>query len=384
MYDVIVIGGGPSGLNAARRLAENGLQVVILERRKAIGTNAICTGIVGKDAFQEFGLPEDSILREIQEVKIISPYSTQITYQHPMAFANVVDREKFDKYLADVAESRGVEIKLEHHVLRVGIDNNHVEVLAEIDSKHSQKYLAKMAIIATGIDYRLNKQNGLGYAKDLLYGIQAEFETDAFDSTCILVGNTIAPGAFAWIVPAGENAVRVGLLTEREPQAYFKNLMERTSLSLEKNPVRNKVQFRAIAQGLISRTFGERVLVIGEAAAQVKTTSGGGIYFGLLCSDIASQVVMRRFEEGCFSAAALAEYEKLWKKAIQKEILIGYYARKICAKLSDTQIERMFQIAKTDGIIPLIKEKGSFDWHSELILSLMKTLPQLPSLMHKT
>jgi digeranylgeranylglycerophospholipid reductase len=383
MHDVVVIGGGPSGLNAARSLAEGGLDVVVLERKSEIGTQMICTGILGKDAFQEFDLSKESILRDIQEVKIISPYSTLITYQHPVAFANVVDREKFDKYLADIAETKGVEIKLEHHVLDVCIDNDHIEVLTEINSKHSQKYSAKMAIIATGIDYKLNKRLGLGYPRDFIYGIQTEIEIDNCDLINILVGNNIASGSFAWLVPSGERVVRVGLMTEKDPIGCFKNLMKKLSLSSDQIIGKNHVQFRAIAQGMISKTYGERVLVVGEAAAQVKATSGGGIYFGLLCSNIASQVLMKRFEEGCFSASALAEYEKLWKKAIQKEILIGYYARKICGRLSDIQIERMFQIAKSDGIIPLIKEKGSFDWHSELILSLMKTLPLLPRVMHK-
>lgn len=383
MYDVIVIGGGPSGLNVAGRLAEKGLHVMVLERRKEIGTNVICTGIIGKDAFQEFDLSKDSILRDIQEVKIISPYSTQITYRHPVAFANVVDREKFDNSLADVALSKGVDIKLKHHVLDVSVDNDHTEVLTEIDSKHSQKYSAKMAIIATGIDYKLNKKLGLGYPKNFIYGIQTEFEIDNCDLTTILVGNNIANGAFAWLVPSGEKVVRVGLMTEKNPLGCFKNFMKKLSLSSEQIIGKNHIQFRAIAQGLVSRTYGKRILVIGEAAGQVKTTSGGGIYFGLLCSNIASQVVPKRFEEGCFTASALAEYEKLWKKAIQKEISIGYYARKICSKLNDIQIERMFQIAKTDGILPLIREKGKFDWHSELILALMKRVPLLPSLMHK-
>jgi len=383
MHDVIVIGGGPSGLNAARRLAEWGLNVVVLERKSEIGTHVICTGIVGKEIFRGFDLSEDSILKEIQRVKMVSPYSTQITYQHPIAFANVVDREKFDKYLADAAESMGVEIKLENHVLDISVNSNHVEVLTRKKSKYLQKYSAEMAVIATGIDCRLNKKLGLGYPKDFIYGIQAEFEGNNYDSTTILVGNHIAPGAFAWVVPTGEKEVRVGLMTNKDPQACFQNLMKKLGLTMEQNLGQNYVQFRAIAQGLVSGTYGERVLSVGEAAGQVKTTSGGGIYFGLHCSNIASQVVLKRFNEGCFSARALAEYEKLWKKEIQKEILIGYYARKICGKLSDAQIEKMFRIAQTDGIMPLIREKGNFDWHSELVLALIKRMPLWPDTMPK-
>jgi len=113
---------------------------------------------------------------------------------------------------------------------------------------------------------------------------------------------------------------------------------------------------------------------LGEAAGQVKTTTGGGIYFGLLCSEIAARVVLSRFEKGDFQAAALSEYERLWKKAIKKEILLGYYARKIYGKMNNAQIEKIFQIARNDGIIPLMREKGNFDWHSNLILEVMKRI----------
>jgi len=383
MHDVIVIGGGPSGLNSARLLAEEGLDVVVLERKREIGIQTMCTGIVGKDAFRKFNLSKNSILKDIQEVKMISPYSTHITYQHPISFANVVDRKKFDKYLADDAQSRGVAIELESHVLDIFVNRNYVEVLTRSKSKYLQKYKAQVVVIATGIDHKFNKKLGLGYPRDFLYGIQAELETDDFGTTTILVGNNIAYGAFAWVVPVGEKVIRIGLMSEEKPEVYFQNLMKFLNLTKRNIIDKNHIQFRPIAQGLVSKTYGDRVLSVGEAAGQVKTTSGGGIYFGLLCSKIASWVVFKSFKDMCFSARALSEYEKLWKKAIQKEILIGYYARKICGKLSDIQIERMFQIAQSDGILPLIREKGKFDWHSELILALMKRMPFWPSLMNR-
>ena len=81
------------------------------------------------------------------------------------------------------------------------------------------------------------------------------------------------------------------------------------------------------------------------------------------------------FKKGIFSSQVLSGYEKLWRKAIQSEILIGYYSRKIWGKLSNTQIEKIFLLAKDDGVIPFLRKKGDFNWHSEFILTFMKRSP---------
>ena len=136
----------------------------------------------------------------------------------------------------------------------------------------------------------------------------------------------------------------------------------------------DSIRVKAIAQGLLSRTFGDRVIALGEAAGQIKTTTGGGIYYGLMCADIAAAAVHACFSRGDFSASALAPYEKNWKSALQKEIILGHMTRRMCARLSDSQIERIFRLAQTDGILPIIREKADFDWHSDLILALVKRL----------
>lgn len=383
MHDVIIVGAGPSGLNAARKLANKGLDVLVLESKKEIGEYVICTGVVGQEVFREFDLPRDLISKEIKKMKWVSPMNNTLSYEHPQPFACVVNREKFDKYLGYRAQSEGARIELNREVLDISVNNNCVEVVAKEDKGDKEKYSAQMVLIATGINYFLHKKLGLGYPKDFLYGVQAEIDINNVDCTQVFIGRDIASGSFAWLVPIERGRVRIGLMTEENPERCFDNLIKKFNPDRPKNLEKDQIQYKAIAQGLVSKTYGERVLAIGEAAGQIKTTTGGGIYFGLLCSDIASEVVYKRFEEGCFQAHALAEYEKLWKKTIQKEILIGYYARKVCAKLSDAQIETVFQIAQNDGVIPLIKEKGNFNWHYELILALMKRIPHWQILSEK-
>ncbi len=377
MHDAIVIGGGPSGLNTAKRLAEGGLEVEVLERKSKIGKDIICTGIIGEEAFRDFDLSRNLILKEIKKIKLVSPFGSSLIYQHPITFAYVVDRNKLDEYLANITQSKGVEIKLRNQVIDISVNKDHVEVLTEVKGKYLRKYSARMAIIATGVDCRLNKKLGLGSPKDFLNAVQSELKMENIDSTAIFIGKNIASQGFAWAVPISEETVRIGLITDGDPMVYFHNLIEEFYPQKMANLDKERIQFKSIAHGLISKTYGERVLAVGEAAGQVKTTTGGGIYFGLLCSEIASEVILKRFEDGCFSTKALAEYEKLWKKALQREILVGYYTRKILGKLSDLQIEKIFQVAQNDGIIPFIREKGNFDWHSEMILALIKKSPFL-------
>lgn len=374
MYDVIVIGAGPSGLNATARLVNYGLNVAILERKKEIGKNVVCTGIVGHQAFEEFDLSAASILTEVKKVRLTSPFNSTLDYEHPRHFAYVVDREKFDKHLAEKIPSRMAQIKLETEVKDITVNKNHIEVISE-RGKIEEKLKARMVLVSTGSNYCLSKKLGLGYAREFLKGVQVEFSLEDMEYTEILIGKDVAPGAFGWIVPVGKERARIGLMTDKDPKFYFKRLMKKLPTKISQQLNIESVRFKTVTQGLFSNTYGDRILAVGEAAGQVKNSTGGGIYYGLLCSDIASQVVIESFERGSFSREALAVYEKRWKKAIQKEILTGYYARKICTRFSNIQVEKLFQIVKNDGVFPIIKKEGDFDWHSDLIFLLMKRIP---------
>lgn len=372
--DVIVIGGGPSGLRVAGRLAARGLGVRVLERKDGIGENVICTGIVGRELFDDFGLDRGSVIGEIRKVRLVSPFSTALTYEHPRPFACVVDREKFDGGLAGTARSAGAAVELGSPVEDIDVRSDGVVVTARRAGEGRVRYAASMAVIASGVDSNLQRRTGLGCPRDFLNGAQVEVPHDEPDMTTIFFGRGVAPGGFGWAVPSGENTVRLGLLTNKEPKAHLRKMVgtgfESLARAAEGRPVRTK----PVAQGLLSPTFGTRVLSVGEAAGQTKTTTGGGISYGLLCADLAADAIIDGFRTASFEASDLAEYERRWRKAIEKEIVVGYYTRKMCARLSDNQIEGLFHLAQTDGIVPIIRERADFEWHSGLIFALLQRL----------
>jgi geranylgeranyl reductase family protein len=370
--DVLVIGGGPSGLRLAGRLAAQGLDVRVLEKKAAIGRNVVCTGIIGREVFAKFGIDRSPVIREIGEVRLVSPSGASVTYRHPKPFACVVDREKFDAGIAASAVSAGAGLELEHRVEDLSVEKGGVRVTVR-NGRGEERYSAALAVIASGVEYALQKKAGLGCPRDFLKGAQAELPLRRDDSTSIFVGRTIAPGGFAWSVPAGES-VRVGLLTRKDPKALLRRFLETAGFTGTEASSEPPIRTKAVAQGVVPRTTADRILSVGEAAGQIKTTTGGGISYGLLCADLAAETILRCFERSSLGAQALAGYEVLWRKAIQREIVIGYQARKMCSRLSDRQVEGVFHLARTDGIIPIIRETADFDRHSALIFALFRRL----------
>jgi digeranylgeranylglycerophospholipid reductase len=111
---------------------------------------------------------------------------------------------------------------------------------------------------------------------------------------------------------------------------------------------------------------------VGEAAGQVKPTTGGGVYYGLLCADIAAGVLTKALEAGDFSANVLSAYEGEWRAKLNRELVIGYWARTLLANLSNSHIDRLFRLAGKNGLPELISDGNgfSFDWHGRLLLKM--------------
>ncbi len=368
IYDVIVVGGGPAGLNTARILGREGIEVLLLEEKENVGKNVLCTGIVGKELFERFGISKDSVLRDIKSVRLVSPFGTTILYTHPSTFAYVIDREKFNAFLFNDALSKGVETKLSHRVVDVDVKKGGVDVIA-FDFKNCElkRFKGQMLVLATGVKIELAKKLGLGYPVSFLKSAQKIMELKE-EYVTIIIGNSISKSGFAWIVPEKVNLARVGLMTEGDPKKGFENLSKKyfQDENLE------GIKFKPIAQGLVSKTYGERVISVGECAGQVKTTTGGGIYFGLLCSEIAVEEILKTFKRGNLSSEKLSSYDKRWRNIIGKEIKIGYLLRRLCGKLSDEQIEKSFTLAQSDGLLNYIGRKARFDLHALTLLKLIR------------
>jgi flavin-dependent dehydrogenase len=161
-------------------------------------------------------------------------------------------------------------------------------------------------------------------------------------------------------------------MSVEDPRPYFSALLQRVAPGLNRGEA--KVRQKAIGQMPVGSCVAERIVAIGEAAAHVKTSTGGGIYFGLLSAEMAANVVLRAFRKGDFSVHTLGEFERFWRTAFGLELCTGYLARKLAARLSDNLIERAFDKAKGIDLLSRLNGNLSFDWHHKAILASIRGL----------
>ncbi len=371
-YDVVVIGGGPVGSYAAYKLAGMGHGVVVLEAKTRPGQGVCCTGLIGKECIGSFAVDERVILRWVNSARLFSPSGGCLRLWRAGPQAAVVDRAAFDLAMANRAQDSGAEYVMASRAEEVVVGGDRVRVEA---SRQGEKltFGARAAVIATGFGSGLVERLGLGRVGDLVTGAQAEVEAGGADEVEVYFGKGVAPGFFAWLVPTSPGKARVGLLSRRSPGRYLKGLMSSLMAQGKIASAEAELSYGGIPLKPLPRTYGDRLVVVGSAAGQVKPTTGGGIYYGLLCADIAASSLHRALESDDLTAGSLAGYERGWKRRLGGELRRGYWARRLYERLSDRQVERIFDIIKSSGIDEaLLKDEGlSFDWHAEVILRLV-------------
>jgi len=371
MNDVIVVGGGPTGSRTAYMLARLGWGVTVLERKGMVGDKLCCTGIIGQECVRSFDIDESVILRKVKSARLFSPTRKMLYITRDEDQASILDRVAFDMAMARRAQNAGAQYIFDSAVHDIRVTKEGVELYCE---RRGGRLIARTVVIASGCGTRLTEKLGFGKAADFVAGAQADVVTKGQDEVEVYFGQEVAPGFFGWLVPTTAGNARVGLLSRHAPDKYLKGLLD--SLVSEDKIVADewKPSHGAIPLRPLRKTFGERILVVGDAAGQVKPTTGGGIYYGMLCADIAAGELNRALHRDDLSARSLSQYDRQWRRKLGRELMVGYGARKLFERLSDQQIDRLFDIIEKNRIdVSLLKAKDvSFDWHSQAIMNLLR------------
>ncbi|MBN1570161.1 MAG: NAD(P)/FAD-dependent oxidoreductase [Acidobacteria bacterium] len=371
MNDVIIIGGGPVGLHAARCLARDGFEVDVLEEHWSAGEPVHCTGILAPEVFREFSVPADVTLNELRKVRFHSPRGSVVHFETETVEAVMVDRRSFDGNLKTMACDCGARMHHGSRAVKIEIRTNG----AFVRCADGSEYRARACILATGSAYALHRDLKIGFPPLYLNCAQVELPADSPGDVEIFLGSEIAPKGFAWAAPVqrAEGAfARVGLMCEGDAAGYFAGFLSRLEGWRLHADTSMRPRQRMLPLAPIKKTYGERLLIAGDAAGFVKPTTGGGVFYGMISADIAAKVLAEALRRDRLAETELSIYQHLWKERLMEEIEAQLTLRLLMQRLTDDEVESIFDLWLTDGLMPLIRKTVAFNHHRKLIAAMIR------------
>ena len=384
-YDVIVVGAGPAGSTVAREVARRGFRVLLTEEHPQVGVPSHCTGKLSSSAAKELGIEPPGNLAELRGAIFHSPSGAQLVVERAETQAYVLDRGVFDSCLASQAVDSGATLATSTRATKVRINRTEAHVSLALKDRVEDK-TCKIVVGADGVASSVARQTGLysKASKEMRLAAQKEFtEVHSMNPGFaeVFFGRRFAPGFFAWAVPAGAARARVGLCVQ---PGLGVAPMSCLNLLIASHPVlAPRLRGGVVAAesvhaiptgGALRRTVGDGVLVVGDAAGQVKSTTGGGLYYGILCARMAGESLCKALEgaEGTVPSRGLEDYERHWRARLGEEISFGCRARAFMDSLSDDEVDFVFQVLRDDeSLVTLVEVLADIDYQSRVARSLM-------------
>ena len=298
---------------------------------------------------------------------LISPSgrSTHIAKDTPQAA--IIDRVSYVDGLARQAADAGARYETGRRVLNVHRLSDRVRVTLDAAGRPGTLE-ARMLVIAAGFGNALTGKLGLGRVSDYALGAQIEVQASSIEEVEVRLGRDVAPGFFAWVVPTAPGRALVGLMARRQAGRHLRELM--SGLQTAHTGLRpiGPPRIWGIPLRTLERTVGDRGVVVGDAAGQVKPTTGGGIFYALLSSRVAARAIDHAFREDDLSEESLSLYETAWKALLHSELEAGIRMRHLMERLTDWQLDQIVGVIGSNRFLRglLTAPEVSFDWHGKL------------------
>lgn len=387
--EVLVVGAGPAGTTAAERLARAGHDVLVVEEHPRVGHPVQCAGLVSQRVLDRAQTP--SLVRAaVHGATVLSPLLRAVAFKAPEPRAYVIDRAALDVALADRAARAGArfETALRFDGAERSPDGRSRATLTSATGE-GRTVTARLVLGADGVTSAVARAFRLRRPVEVLPAFEAEFPSSPGDPDQVEVylGQGIAPGLFGWWIPDGAGGARVGVAVSAGPvtaRAYFDRLVEQVGRRFGK-PLRSPTGFivSGVPIGLVPRTSAAGVLLVGDAAAQVKPLSGGGIFTGMRCAEIAADVAHAALGEGDLSAGRLRAYDDAWRAELGDEFARALYLRRVLLRLTDDDLERVVAALDAAGTRETIVAFGDIDFPSHVARNLLRQSPSLVRLFPK-
>ncbi|MBN1169517.1 NAD(P)/FAD-dependent oxidoreductase [Candidatus Micrarchaeota archaeon] len=270
MSDVHIVGAGPAGSLSAISALEKGHEVVISEDHPESGYPKNCSGLFSKDGLSSLSIDyKKHIINPIYGANIyFVDQKLEIRKKQPVGF--VCNRSKIDRSLAETAERLGAKINYNEKIK---------------DSFHSKTIIgADGPLSAVARHFSFPKISAYAFTLQSFVDYQAEdpYIVEVFLSSRF-------KGFFGWIIPHNEDVAEFGVGSLNNVQGAWKALLDIKRISAP-TPRGWTIPIAVRPRTSLAKN-NYKVLLVGDAAGQVKSTTGGGVIFGGHCAKIAGRTL---------------------------------------------------------------------------------------------
>jgi len=389
--DIIVVGGGPCGSFAALNLAKSGIDATVFEEHSEIGVPSHCAGHLSIKNLKRLGLyplPAKIVENIFYGATFHSPKGKEFSVRFSSPITSVVNRTLFDKHIAEMAEDAGAHYCLNSRVESVIIANGFVKgVSIKQHGRTEKNILAKIVVDAEGISSKILRQTGLPTLNRhmLVNAVQAEVENAKNlkpDTVEVFLGKDYAPRFYAWLIPKLDGKANVGLAAKTgNPKELLQKLMLKHQIASKKLCKAKilRISFYPITLGgPILKTYSNGFLVVGDAASQVKPTTGGGVIFGMTCARVAAEVAHEALRKNDFSQEYLSVYQKRCEDILGFDVNVMLKIRKMLDAMPDGKIDDAINFCTKFGLEKVLQNIEDIDFQGRSLLRILRN-PRVPT-----
>tara|TARA_Y100000310_G_scaffold343609_1_gene452083 strand:- start:449 stop:1645 length:1197 start_codon:yes stop_codon:yes gene_type:complete len=378
-YDVVVIGAGPAGSRTAWKCAENGLSVLLVEKRAEIGSPKRCAEGLSTSSAAELDLdiPDYCYSSTIDGALVYAPNGKRFEIKLPgKTDGLVLERKQFDKWLAQKASEAGAKVVSKTEFVDFVKDGDDIIGAILNMSGEEMQVRAKVFVAADGVESMVLRKAGMKSGKKLRYvdsGFQYEMSNiDIEDCNKIIIyfNQKIAPRGYVWVFPKGEHRANVGIGIAGDSDKTAKECLDEfiaTRPELSKGSILEVNAGNIPVGDFMKDMVIGNVIGIGDSVNQVNPIHGGGIAESMKAALIADSIILDAIKKN--DIGILKEYNKKWWKERGEKMKNVERVREIMEKLDDNNLndlaesitgEDMMDFAQGNNVAKLAKVTAKF------------------------